>query len=85
MDSNKNYSLFSDQIEDSVSEYVATDTSLNLTVNRPTASQHVYRISRGANTGVITFYIKKTGLVSINIQGSEQLAEICERCCDYVI
>lgn len=85
MDSNKNYSLFSNQIEDMVSEYVANDTSLKLTISRPSASQHVYRIIRGEETGVITFYIKKTGLVSINIQGSERLAEECEKCCDYVI
>lgn len=85
MDSSKNYSLFSDQIEDMVTEYVANNSTLKLTVNRPSASQHVYRIARGAETGVITFYIKRTGLVSINIQGSEALADECNKCCDYVI
>jgi len=85
MDSNKNYSLFSDQIEDVVTEYVDNDSALKLTVSRPSASKQVYRITKGADTGVITFYVKKTGLVSINVQGSEQLTEECNKCCDYVI
>ena len=85
MDTNKNYSLFSDQIEDVVAEYVAKDATLSHSVSKPTPSQLVFRLTKGRGTGVVTFSIKRTGLVSINIQGSELLDEECTKCCDYVI
>lgn len=83
MDKTKDYSLFADNIGDAVADFVDQDKSLSWTVNMPTATQHVYRITNGKETGVITFYFKKSGLVSINPQGG--LSEICDRCCDYVI
>lgn len=83
METNKNYSLFSDQIEDAVAEYVAKDASLTFSKNKPIAKQVIYRLTKDGETGYVSFTIKKTGLVSINIQG--KLTEECEKCCDYVI
>lgn len=83
MDRTKNYSLFTDGITDAVADFISKDKSLVWTVSNPTPTQYVYRISRGDENGVITFYIKKSGLVSINPQGG--LVDICNQCCDYVI
>ena len=64
METNKNYSLFSDQIEDAVAEYVAKDASLTFSKNKPIAKQVIYRLTKDGETGYVSFTIKKR--ISIN-------------------
>ena len=63
MDKTKDYSLFADNIGDAVAEFVAHDKSLSWTVSVPTATQHVYRITNGKETGGITFYFRRRVLL----------------------
>lgn len=85
MDKNKDYSLNVDRIDDSVSAFVSKDVTLKLSVQKPDASKAVYKITKGKKTGVINVYVKKNGLVSITIQGADDLSAICEQCCDSFI
>lgn len=85
MEKNKDYSLIVDRIEDSVNNYVKNNATLNLQISRPDSTKIVCRISNGRATGVVNFYIKKNGLVSINIQGATIMQSVCEGCCDSVI
>ena len=85
MDTSKNYSLYSDNIEKAIKEFIINDNTLSLEVSKTSPTQYVYKVIKDGETGVITFYIKKSGLVSINIQGKTNLKQICEDCCDYVI
>lgn len=85
MDTSKNYSLFTDHIEEAVASFVVHEGGLSLDVDKPDKTKIVCRITGGRATGVVNFYLKKNGLVSINIQGAPSLHEMCERCCDSVI
>lgn len=85
MDKNRNYSLNTDNIVKSVTDFVSYEDELSLIVERPNSDIIVCRISNDHNVGIVTFYLKKNGLVSINIQGSKLLNNTCERCCDFVI
>lgn len=85
MDKNKDYSLYIDGIDDSVSNFVSKDATLKLSVQKPDATKAIYKIAQGKDIGVINVYIKKSGLVSITIQGAKSLNALCEQCCDSFI
>lgn len=85
MDKNKDYSLNVDGIDDSVNSFVSKDATLKLSVQKPDAAKAIYKITKGRATGVINVYIKKSGLVSITIQGADSLNALCEKCCDSFI
>lgn len=85
MDKNKDYSLIVDEIEDSVNSFVSKDATLKLSVHKPDATKYIYKITKGRVTGVINVYVKKSGLVSITIQGADSLNALCEQCCDSFI
>lgn len=85
MDTRKNYSLFIEHIEDAVKRFITRESGLSLAIDKPDNTKMVFRITEGKFTGIITFYLKKNGLVSVNIQGAESLKDLCERCCESVI
>ena len=85
MDTSKNYSLFTYYIEGAVESFVLHEGELALNVDKPDDAKIVCHITKGRATGIVNFYLKKNGLVSINIQGAPSLYEMCERCCDSVI
>lgn len=85
MDTNKNYSLFIEHIDDAVASFVNREGGISLEIERPDDSKVIYRISKDKNTGVINVYKKKNGLFSITIQGAPSLSNLCTRCCDSFI
>lgn len=85
MDTSKNYSLFIDHIEGAVAGFIGRDDRLSLSVDKPDNTKMVFRVTKGRATGIVTFFLKKNGLVSISIQGATSLHGLCERCCDLVI
>lgn len=85
MNTSKNYSLFVENIEPAVASFVSRESGLLLVIDKPDETKKICRIKKGKSTGIINFYIKKNGLVSISIQGSDSLNELCERCCSYVL
>lgn len=85
MNSIKKYSLNVEGIKDAIMSYSFTDSTIKITISEPDKAKIVCHITKDDDTGVLNFYIKKSGLVSINIQGSEKIASLCEACRNYVI
>lgn len=85
MDTNKNYSLFVENIDDAVRNYVSRTDGFSLSIEKPDKTKNIYRLTNGKETGVINIYIKNNGLVSLNVQGAPSLKELCEHCCESVI
>lgn len=85
MDQKKNYSLYTDGIENAFNAFVSQDQSLSLAMNKPSDAITVYRITKGRATGTINVHFKKNGLVSMSIQGAPSMSVLCDKCCDDVI
>ena len=86
MESNKNCSLFVEGIEGAIQAFVNTiEGKEKVEMDKSNSSRIICKIGSTPNKGVITFYVKKNGLVSISVQGAESMEALCVRCRDFVI
>lgn len=85
MDTIKNYSLYVERIDNAIADFVSRQGDLLLEIDKSDETKIICRIKQGKSIGVINFYNKINGLISISIQGAASLKELCNRCCEFVI